>query len=83
LGWRFFRRVQILPGLRANLSKSGPSLSIGKRGWVTTLSRRGRRATVGIPGGGAPPGTAPVRFSPRAWPVAVAGVRRPRRAVAV
>jgi len=34
-------------------------------------------------GGGAPPGTAPVRFSPRAWPVAVAGLRRPRRAVAV
>ena len=52
MGWRFFRRVQILPGVRVNLSRSGPSLSFGRRGLVTTLSRRGRRTTVGIPGTG-------------------------------
>ena len=33
---RFFRRVRIIPGLRVNLSKSGASVSIGRRGaWYT------------------------------------------------
>jgi hypothetical protein len=35
---RFTRRVRLLPGLRANLSKSGVSLSIGGRGaWYTPM----------------------------------------------
>lgn len=28
---RFFRRVRIIPGLRVNFSKSGASLSVGRR----------------------------------------------------
>ncbi len=52
MGLRFTRRVSIIPGLRINLSKSGASLSIGHRGAWYTVSPRGRRATVGLPGTG-------------------------------
>jgi hypothetical protein len=45
---RFNRRVSIIPGLRANFSKSGVSLSIGHRGLWYTVGPRGRRATVAI-----------------------------------
>jgi hypothetical protein len=49
---RFFRRVKVLPGLTLNLSKSGPSFSMGVRGAHVTVGRRGARRTVGIPGTG-------------------------------
>ena len=52
MGWRFYRRVSIIPGLRVNLSRSGPSLSIGGRGHWLTFGPRGRRVTVGWPGSG-------------------------------
>jgi hypothetical protein len=50
--FRFYRRMHILPGLSVNLSKSGPSLSVGVRGAHVTLGPRGIRRTVGIPGSG-------------------------------
>ncbi len=51
--FRFFRRVRIAPGLTINMSKSGPSLSVGARGAHVTLGgARGRRTTVGLPGTG-------------------------------
>jgi hypothetical protein len=50
--FRFYRRVNIFPGLSVNLSKSGPSLSVGVRGAHVTLGRKGIRKTVGIPGTG-------------------------------
>jgi len=31
---RFYRRKQILPGLRLNFSKRGVSASVGVRGWT-------------------------------------------------
>lgn len=50
---RLYRRVRIAPGVRLNLSRGGPSLSVGPRGaHVTVGGRRGRRTTVGIPGTG-------------------------------
>ncbi|MFQ5493789.1 MAG: DUF4236 domain-containing protein [Phycisphaerae bacterium] len=52
MGFRFFRRMKIAPGLTLNLSKSGPSLSFGPRGAKVTVGRRGVRRTVGIPGTG-------------------------------
>jgi hypothetical protein len=52
VGWRMFRRITIAPGVRVNISRSGPSLSIGPRGFKKTFSRRGVRTTVGIPGTG-------------------------------
>ncbi len=52
MGFRFRRRVSIIPGLRINLSRSGPSLSIGHRGAWLTFGPRGRRVTLGLPGTG-------------------------------
>ena len=50
--FRFYRRVSIFPGLSINLSKSGPSLTVGMRGAHVTMGRTGVRKTVGIPGTG-------------------------------
>lgn len=50
--WRLFRRKNVLPGLRVNVSKSGPSFSVGVRGAHVTFGRRGITRTVGIPGTG-------------------------------
>ncbi len=49
---RLFRRVHVAPGLTMNLSKSGPSLSVGMRGAHVTVGRRGLTRTVGLPGTG-------------------------------
>jgi Protein of unknown function (DUF4236) len=53
-GWhtRLWRRVRVAPGVTINLSKSGPSVSVGPRGSKVTFGRRGVRQTVGIPGTG-------------------------------
>src|SRR5579859_2556754 len=52
-GFRLFRRKKLAPGLRLNLSRSGPSLRIGPRGaGITVGGRRGLRGTVGVPGTG-------------------------------
>lgn len=52
MGWRLFRRIRIAPGIRINLSRSGPSLSVGPRGFQKTIGRKGVRTTVGRPGTG-------------------------------
>ena len=49
---RLFRRVRLAPGISLNLSRSGPSVSLGVRGAHLTLGRSGVRRTVGIPGTG-------------------------------
>lgn len=50
--FRFYRRKRIFPGLNLNLSRSGPSLSLGIRGAHVTVGRSGVSRTVGIPGSG-------------------------------
>ena len=50
--FRFYRRMSIFPGLSVNLSKSGPSLTVGMRGAHVTVGSKGIRKTVGIPGTG-------------------------------
>jgi len=53
MGFRFFRRMKIAPGVTLNFSKSGPSVSLGPRGAKVTLAgKQGPRATVGVPGTG-------------------------------
>lgn len=42
----------VAPGLRVNLSKSGASVSIGRRGAWYTIGPRVQRVTVGAPGTG-------------------------------
>ena len=50
--FRFYRRLHIFPGLSVNLSKSGPSLTVGVRGAHLTMGPSGVRRTVGVPGTG-------------------------------
>jgi hypothetical protein len=50
--FRFYRRVNLFPGLSLNLSKSGPSVTVGMLGAHLTFGRRGVTRTVGIPGTG-------------------------------
>jgi len=52
MGFRFFRRMSILPGVTLNLSKSGGSVSLGPRGAKVTMGPRGSRFTLGLPGTG-------------------------------
>jgi hypothetical protein len=50
--FRFYRRVNLFPGLSLNLSRSGPSVTVGMRGAHLTLGRRGITRTIGILGTG-------------------------------
>jgi hypothetical protein len=53
MGFRFQRRIKILPGVRLNLSKSGIGVSVGPRGAHIGITARGQHYTsVGIPGTG-------------------------------
>jgi hypothetical protein len=52
MGFRFQRRISILPGVRINLSKSGASASIGPKGADVNIGPRGVTTNAGIPGTG-------------------------------
>jgi hypothetical protein len=52
MGFRFRKTINILPGVRLNVSKSGVSTSVGRPGATVNFGRRGTRATVGLPGTG-------------------------------
>lgn len=52
MGLRLRKSIKLAPGLKINLSKSGVSLTAGRRGASVNLSSRGTRATVGLPGTG-------------------------------
>lgn len=50
--FRFRRVINLIPGLRLNLSKSGASTSLGIKGLHYTIGPQGTRTTVGLPGSG-------------------------------
>jgi hypothetical protein len=52
MGFRFYRRIHLAPGIGINLSRSGPSLTLGVRGAHVTVGGRGVTKTVGLPGTG-------------------------------
>ena len=52
MGWRFHRVLNIIPGLRINVSKSGLSGSVGPRGADLNIGRHGVTTNAGIPGTG-------------------------------
>lgn len=52
MGFRFYRRIKIAPGLSLNLGKRGTSVSVGPRGAKVTFGPNGTRSSVGIPGTG-------------------------------
>jgi hypothetical protein len=53
VGFRFQRRIKILPGLAINISKSGVGFSAGGRGFHAGIDAKGRRYTsASLPGTG-------------------------------
>lgn len=52
MGFRFQRRIKIMPGVTLNVGKRGVSTSIGRRGAHITFGQNGVRTTMGIPGTG-------------------------------
>ena len=52
MGFRFYKRIKIAPGLSINLGKRGASVSVGPKGAKMTFGPNGTRSSVGIPGTG-------------------------------
>lgn len=52
MGFRFRKTVSLGKNVRVNISKGGPSLSVGGRGHSVTFSKNGTYGNVGIPGTG-------------------------------
>ena len=52
MGFRFQKRISLLPGIRLNLSKSGASVTVGRTGLSVNLGKDGATGNVGIPGTG-------------------------------
>jgi hypothetical protein len=50
--FRFFNRTRIAPWVTLNMSRSGPSISVGPPGAKLTFGKR-VRTTIGLPGTGA------------------------------
>ena len=52
MGWRYRKRIKILPGIHINISKSGIGLNIGIKGANVTIGPKGTYVNTGIPGTG-------------------------------
>ncbi len=53
MGFRYQKRIKIIPGVKLNVSKNGiSSVSLGKRGSSININKNGTRVTAGIPGSG-------------------------------
>jgi len=52
MGFRFSKRISIMPGVRLNFGLGGASLSLGRRGSSVTVGKRGVFGNVGVPGTG-------------------------------
>src|ERR1700749_449791 len=52
MGFRFQKRLSVLPGVRINLSKGGVSTSLGPRDADVNIGRDGITTNAGIPGTG-------------------------------
>ena len=51
-GFRFRKGIKLFPCVRLNISKSGVSTTVGRKGASVNLSHKGTRGTVGLPGSG-------------------------------
>ena len=52
MGWKFRKKITILPGLTINLSKSGISSTVGPKGLSINTGKNGTYLNTGIPGTG-------------------------------
>ena len=50
MAFRIRKSFKIAPGIRLNVSKSGLSTSLGRKGATVNISKRGTKVTTGIPG---------------------------------
>lgn len=47
MGWSFRKSLSLLPGIRINLSKSGPRLSVGVPGARASINMQGKARIYG------------------------------------
>jgi len=52
MSWKYRKKINILPGFRLNLSKTGMSATIGMKGFNINTGRNGTYLNTGIPGTG-------------------------------
>jgi len=52
MGLRFHKSLKVLPGVRLNLNKGMPSISLGGKGVTFNISKNGEKTTLGLPGSG-------------------------------
>lgn len=52
MGFKFRKRIKVMPGLTINLSKSGISTTVGTKGLSVNLGKKGAYLNTGIPGTG-------------------------------
>ena len=52
MGWKYRKRINVIPGFRLNLSKSGMSATIGIKGFSVNMGKNGTYLNTGIPGTG-------------------------------
>jgi len=57
MGWSFRKSLRLLPGIRINLSKSGPRLSVGVPGVRASIGVDGKARVYG--------GAGPIRYQKR------------------
>ena len=53
MGFRFQKRIKLLPWVTLNISKSGFSFTFGRRGASFNVGSKGSSVNVGIPSTGA------------------------------
>ena len=52
MGWRFRKRIKILPGINLNIGNSGMSVNVGVKGASVTFGPKGTYVNTGVPGTG-------------------------------
>jgi hypothetical protein len=52
MGWKYRKRIRVMPGFYLNLSKSGMSATVGVKGFSVNSGRNGTYLNAGIPGTG-------------------------------
>jgi hypothetical protein len=52
MGFRFRKRIKVIPGVHINLAKKSASISVGQPGATLNYGKNGVKGTAGIPGTG-------------------------------
>jgi len=52
MGWKYRKRIRIVPGFSLNFSKSGMSATVGMKGFSVNMGQNGTFLNTGIPGTG-------------------------------